>query len=518
MGLSTVQTQARKHDYDRAPQVLPSARSFYTSHDDESMSGTMSRDNRYNSNDHRMTADTEDQAPRMTFEANSPAITPDEDIARNTDDSHQQPDAAPSQTPGKHQYFYRDSKAVRREIWQPHHGDGLRDGELRGSIHHKERFRFFQHDIGDFVRGVSWPPKYVLLDDKALWDIYNSKAIFKKERYRFWFHDFNSQGNVRLDRVNCGRHVLLPVADGGEFVNLKDKRGPREVAWVVGGDRSNTKHYLLTGERNQYRAVEFAAPAQPLPYGNEQTSLPQTLPEPRPESRSASQSDAAKSDVTAVSTLSGQSAHFRTESHLSSSRKRARTGAYHRSGGSPSSLDRYQEQPIICPGKGATSGRTSRASDITVPQTAELRTTTSACLERSDHQTSANARRGSFLPPASVASISTSRSVDTGHGRIDDLNAETGPSDRMNGGHIAASVNHSVHDINTDRYQTSYDQDPFRHANESRMPAGKPHHVLEYELQKANRDLTNRDSEIAYLKAENARLERRLEGDFFGSD
>lgn len=152
---------------------------------------------------------------------------------------------------------YRDIRGILREIWQPDDVDGLQNGEIPHTLNHLERFRFFQHDIGPIIRKDNSPPRHVILDDKACYDILQSKAYTAKERGKYWIHDFATGGNIRIGRINRGRAALVSVADGGELISRGDVIGPQEVGWAFMGDKKNGKKYHFTGERNGYRGVRF---------------------------------------------------------------------------------------------------------------------------------------------------------------------------------------------------------------------------------------------------------------------
>ncbi|GAB7353802.1 hypothetical protein MBLNU459_g4181t1 [Dothideomycetes sp. NU459] len=158
-------------------------------------------------------------------------------------------------------YTYRDTQGVLREIWQPGDPSGERDGELVGAARPKTRFRFFQHDIGPIIRGFNSPPKYVILDDKAVYDIMASAAYKPKELAKYWYHDFNQSGAIRNRRVNRGRPALVDE-DEGDRIDTGDSQGERIVAWAPYG---KGKRYHFTGERNGYKSVQFATKAVKTP-------------------------------------------------------------------------------------------------------------------------------------------------------------------------------------------------------------------------------------------------------------
>ena len=163
----------------------------------------------------------------------------------------------------KERRTYRDDKGVLRDIWQPGDGDGSRSGEVMDTVilnKAVERFRFFQHDIGLIDSWDNPPPKYVILDDKACYDIWMSNHYSARDRVKYWYHDFASQGNIKHMRPNRGRPALVSEADGGQTVDRNDICGAREVGWAYTGDAKKQRKYFFTGERNGYIAVQFRPP------------------------------------------------------------------------------------------------------------------------------------------------------------------------------------------------------------------------------------------------------------------
>lgn len=196
--------------------------------------------------DHDMTVPAIDQA--------EPSVLPFHDHEHSVAERSPSPVVKRGQ-PGRK--TYRDIRGILREIWQPGDVDGLQNGEIPHTLNHIERFRFFQHDIGPIVREDNSPPRHVILDDKACYDILQSEAYTARERGKYWIHDFATGGNVRIGRVNRGRAALASIVDGGELINRGDVTGPQEVGWAVMGDKKNGKKYYFTGERNGYRGVRF---------------------------------------------------------------------------------------------------------------------------------------------------------------------------------------------------------------------------------------------------------------------
>lgn len=164
-------------------------------------------------------------------------------------------------------YTYRDIHGVLRDIWQPGDPSGSRDGELIGATAPKTRFRFFQHDNGPIIRGRNSPPRYVILDDQAAYELLASRAYKPKELAKYWYHDFSQNGGVRNRRTNRGRAAIVEEG-AGDRVSIGDNQGERIVGWAPHG---KGKKYYFTGERNGYTAVQFEIPPIPSPDPEERT-------------------------------------------------------------------------------------------------------------------------------------------------------------------------------------------------------------------------------------------------------
>jgi hypothetical protein len=54
------------------------------------------------------------------------------------------------------------------------------------------------------ICGKNEPPRYVYLDDRAAYDVLNSRIYTKLELKTFWPFDFDSTGNIRTKRLNRG--------------------------------------------------------------------------------------------------------------------------------------------------------------------------------------------------------------------------------------------------------------------------------------------------------------------------
>ncbi|KAK4994530.1 hypothetical protein LTR66_005464 [Elasticomyces elasticus] len=94
---------------------------------------------------------------------------------------------------------------VSREIWQPGDGDGDHMSDYLGCPRPTKRYRMYQSDVGNIVRHKNEPPKNVMLDDKAAYEIWRSDQFSKVDKRRHWSHDFNFSGNIRYRRQHIGR-------------------------------------------------------------------------------------------------------------------------------------------------------------------------------------------------------------------------------------------------------------------------------------------------------------------------
>jgi hypothetical protein len=162
--------------------------------------------------------------------------------------------------PASNPFSYRDNKGVKRYIWQPGDPDGVRDSEFPDGTVFKERWRFLQSDVGPIERGCNSPPHYVVLDDKAAYDIITSKAYTNKERGQFWPFDFLGTGQIRTIRANRGRAAIVS-GEEGDLIDTKDGQGVRNIAWTMIGDSKKRRKYWFLGERAGFNQVVFEGPA-----------------------------------------------------------------------------------------------------------------------------------------------------------------------------------------------------------------------------------------------------------------
>lgn len=162
---------------------------------------------------------------------------------------------------------YRDGDSVRRDIWQPGDGNGVRDSEFPGKMLFKERYRFFQSDIGPIGRGTNSPPHFVALDDKAVWDIVVSKKYTAKEKGTYWPLDFMANGTLRANKRHKGRAAVVANESQGH-VEGGDNQKVGSVPWIKAGSKPNVINYYLSGEDGGYKEVVFGSDAVRTVTGN----------------------------------------------------------------------------------------------------------------------------------------------------------------------------------------------------------------------------------------------------------
>jgi hypothetical protein len=155
---------------------------------------------------------------------------------------------------------YRDEGGITREIWQPGDGNGVKDSEFPNKPLFKERYRFFQSDIGPIERGTNSPPYYVALDDKAVWDVVSSKKYTAKERAAYWPLDFMANGVLRAPRRHKGRAARTANDAEGDGEEGDDQSAGR-ISWVKAGSKNNSMNYYLSGEPGGYTEAVFHSPS-----------------------------------------------------------------------------------------------------------------------------------------------------------------------------------------------------------------------------------------------------------------
>ena len=110
------------------------------------------------------------------------------------------------------------------------------------------------------------PPKFVILDDKATWDVLQG-TIAKTNILKWWSHDFAGSGTIRDKRVHRGRPAIFdPSATG-------------DARYQYGLQGQKKHEYYFKGARD-YTPVVYKA-LQPAP------STPQKRKDPSPASEAS---------------------------------------------------------------------------------------------------------------------------------------------------------------------------------------------------------------------------------------
>ncbi|KAK6441546.1 hypothetical protein LTR95_002218 [Oleoguttula sp. CCFEE 5521] len=152
--------------------------------------------------------------------------------------------------------YWRDPiTSVQREIWRP----GDPDGVLETDYFERppplapvsERWRLYRSTPAkSFKHRISEPPKNVLLDDRALYEVLTSN-IPKLVAAREWCHDLSGPGKLRATRVHRGRSAL------------PDENG--EIPSIDFGGRVGK--YVFCGEKDygevRYRELSPDSPPEP---------------------------------------------------------------------------------------------------------------------------------------------------------------------------------------------------------------------------------------------------------------
>ena len=106
--------------------------------------------------------------------------------------------------------------------------------------------RFQQTDIGPIVSKTNEPPRYVMLDDRAVYEVLRSD-IPRTRTVVNWPHDFGGPGKIRARRVHRGRPAIRDAQAEGE---------ERFHSMEIG---SINNRYYLHGEKN-YTPIIFSLP------------------------------------------------------------------------------------------------------------------------------------------------------------------------------------------------------------------------------------------------------------------
>ncbi|OQO11120.1 hypothetical protein B0A48_05375 [Cryoendolithus antarcticus] len=205
----------------------------------------------------------------------------------STRDASAQPGPLDPKT-SERQYWRDPITSVQREVWRP----GDPDGVLEMDYFERppplppvsERWRLYQSTPAKpYKHRISEPPKNVLLDDRALYEVLTSN-IPKLVAAREWSHDLSGPGKLRVRRVHRGRSALpdeigeIPCIDfGGRvgkyvFYGEKDydevryhELSPESIPEPPAPVRDNTPKNTNKGH-NQFTPVDqlvrFGAPSK----------------------------------------------------------------------------------------------------------------------------------------------------------------------------------------------------------------------------------------------------------------
>jgi hypothetical protein len=125
-----------------------------------------------------------------------------------------------------------------RVLWAEGHGDGEPSKTLiarcQNTVNGHPTWKMYCGEpTNGIVRGKNEPPRYVYLDDRACFNVWNAHAYTKEELTSFWSFDFDTAGNIRTKRPNRGSPAYLN--DGC----LEYAKGPM---------RGNKKGYEFSGQ------------------------------------------------------------------------------------------------------------------------------------------------------------------------------------------------------------------------------------------------------------------------------
>lgn len=171
-------------------------------------------------------------------------------------------DMATDNTPQRRKMFDGERE---RELWLP--GDGPGDSDLdlvKSSVDRvggHPTWRIYANDIpGGIVEGGQKPPTRVYLDDKACFDIIQSRAFSGHSKGRNWPFDFTQHGGIRATRPNRGRPALL---SDGITIGTCTKPSGTYFFWGADGDPSKKKKHRATSANLD--DVEIESPRSPGP-------------------------------------------------------------------------------------------------------------------------------------------------------------------------------------------------------------------------------------------------------------
>ncbi|KAK0270022.1 hypothetical protein LTR35_014488 [Friedmanniomyces endolithicus] len=157
------------------------------------------------------------------------------------------------------QYCCDPFKTHNRGIWRPGDADGDQSTDYHDRIGPalplEQRWRLYQSD-GGIVSKMNMPPKHVILDDRAAWEVLESD-IARRVILVFWPHDFAGTGTIRHRRPHRGRAAIKDLNAGGDL----------RYHFALHGHRK--ERYYFTGAKDYkpiiYRIEPVPAPAEPEP-------------------------------------------------------------------------------------------------------------------------------------------------------------------------------------------------------------------------------------------------------------
>ncbi|KAK0250317.1 hypothetical protein B0A54_15087 [Friedmanniomyces endolithicus] len=173
------------------------------------------------------------------------------------------------------QYCCDPFKAHNRGIWRPGDGDGDQSTDYHDRIGPalplEQRWRLYQTNGGQ-VSKLNMPPKHVILDDRAAWEVLESD-IARRVILVFWPHDFAGTGTIRHRRPHRGRAAI------------KDPNAVGDLKYHFALHGHRKERYYFTGARDYkpiiYR-VELSpalAPAEVDPSNKRKSSPAETEPD-----------------------------------------------------------------------------------------------------------------------------------------------------------------------------------------------------------------------------------------------
>ncbi|KAG9188976.1 hypothetical protein G6011_05844 [Alternaria panax] len=117
--------------------------------------------------------------------------------------------------PGRPPTMISDGQRM-RVLWSEDHSDGDSTKSLidrsKTTVRGHPTWKLFAGRVpSPIFRGKREPPKYVYLDDRACYAIYNSKFYDKEELRIFWPYDFDNLGYIKANRPNRGRPAYLDM-------------------------------------------------------------------------------------------------------------------------------------------------------------------------------------------------------------------------------------------------------------------------------------------------------------------